>query len=67
MYILELNKVPMYEFYYDYIKRRFGNKQVSLFTDADSFVILTVLVRTKKCLILVTFLLTHNIRKMQTH
>ena len=26
MYILELNKVTMYEFYYDYIKRRFGNK-----------------------------------------
>ena len=38
MRILELIKVQMYEFHYDYIKNKYGNKLRLLFTDADSLV-----------------------------
>ena len=36
MSILELSKVPMYGFYYDYIKHKYGNKSRLMFTDTDS-------------------------------
>ena len=36
MCILELNKVLMYEFHYDYIKNKYGNNSRLLFTDTDS-------------------------------
>ena len=36
MCILELSKVPMYEFLYYYIKFKYGNKSRLLFTDTDS-------------------------------
>ena len=36
MCILELIKVLMYEFHYDYIKSRYENKSKLLFTDVDS-------------------------------
>ena len=35
MYILELSKVLMYEFHYDYIKNTYGNNSRLLFTDTD--------------------------------
>ena len=34
--MLELSKVFMYEFYYDFIKNKYGNKLSLLFTDTDS-------------------------------
>ena len=36
MCILEINKVLMYEFHYDYIKNKYGNKLKLLFTDTAS-------------------------------
>ena len=36
MCILELSKVLMYEFHYDYIRNKYGNNSRPLFTDTDS-------------------------------
>ena len=38
MYILELNKVLMYKFYYHYIKNKCGNNSRLLFADIDSLI-----------------------------
>jgi len=35
--ILEISKLIMYQFYYDYLKPKYGNKCTLLFTDTDSF------------------------------
>ena len=35
MCTLELNKVLMFEFHYDYIKNKYGNNSRLLFTDTD--------------------------------
>ena len=36
MCILELSKVLMYEFHYDYVKNKYDNKSKLLFADTDS-------------------------------
>ena len=60
MYILELSKVLMYEFQFDYIKNKYDNKSKQLFTDTDSLmyeikteISMTILAAIKKSLILV--------------
>ena len=36
MFILDLSKVLMYEFHYNYIKTKYGNNSRLLFTEIDS-------------------------------
>ena len=36
--ILEFSRVPLYEFHYDYIKNKYGNKSRLLFTDTERMV-----------------------------
>ena len=37
--ILEISKIIMYEFWYDFVKNKYGNKARLYYTDTDSFVI----------------------------
>ena len=39
--ILEISKIIMYEFWYDYVKNKYGNKARLCYMDTDSFVIST--------------------------
>ena len=62
----------MYEFHYDYIKNKYVNNSKILFTDSLMYEIKTdmfmkILVRIKKCLILVIIQLSQNIRMTQTN
>ena len=58
MCILDLSKLLMYKFHYDYIKNKYGNNSRPLFTDTDSLMyeiktgdVYKILVTIKKCLI----------------
>ena len=37
--ILELSKILMYEFWYDYVKPKYGKKEKSCYMDTDSFIV----------------------------
>ena len=39
LYILEISKIIIYEFWYDYVKSKYGNKARLCYMDTDSFVI----------------------------
>ena len=39
--ILELSKILMYEFWYDYVKPKFGDKSKLCYMDTDSFIVYT--------------------------
>ena len=69
---LELSKVLMQEFHYDYIKNKRGNNSVLLFTDNDCLMyenktldVMNILAMIKKCLTLVIIQLNQNIMIIQ--
>ena len=72
---LDLNKVLMYEFCYDYIKNKFGSKSEFLFktiiilivwcTKSKPKMIIKALARIKNCLILVIIQLSQKIMMIQ--
>ena len=37
--ILELNKILMYEFWYDYVKPKYGEKSKMCYMNTDSFIV----------------------------
>ena len=37
--ILELSNIKMYEFWYDYVKSKYGNKVNLCYMDKDSFIV----------------------------
>ena len=37
--ILDLSKTVMYEFWYDYVKPKYGKKAKRCYTDADRFIV----------------------------
>ena len=39
--ILEINKIAMYEFSYDYMKTKYGEKTKLCYVDTDSFIVYT--------------------------
>ena len=38
LWILDLSKILMYEFWYDYVKLKYGEKWKLCYMDADSFI-----------------------------
>ena len=71
MCMLELGKVLIYEFHYDYIKNKYYSKSKLLFKDTDSLMykpedVYEALVVIKKCLISVIIRLSQSIMKIQT-
>ena len=67
MCILDLSKVLMYEFHYDYIKNKYDSKSKLLFRDTDSFMyeiktedVYEDFRSDKKCLISVIIQLSQN-------
>ena len=71
--IIELSRIPLHEFYYGYIKIKYGNKLRLLFKDTGSLVyeiktkiFMKILVRIKMCLLSVIILVNQNIKMIQT-
>ena len=71
---LNVSKVSMCDFHNDYIKNKNGSNSRLLFSDTDSLmyeiktkIFMRILVRIKKCLMLVIFQLSQNIIMNRTN
>ena len=51
MSILDISKILMYKFWYDYIKPKYGDRAKLCQTDTDTFIIFIKTEGTKKCAI----------------
>ena len=74
MCMVDLSKALMYEFHYDYIKNKYGNKSRKLFKDTGSLLyeietenVYDNFSYNKKCLVLLFTMLSQNITIIQTH
>ena len=66
MCVLKLSNVSIYKFHFYYIKNKYGNKSMLLFTYIDSLVY-KIESKNVDSLIWVITLLSQNITKIQTH
>ena len=62
--ILEINKILMYEFWYNYIKPKYQNNAKLCYMDTDSFIIS---IKTKILLMMLMKDLTHQIMSVIDH
>ena len=70
MHLLDLKKILMYEFHYDYVENKYGNNSRLLFTDTDKLkpkMFMKILARMKNCLILAITLLSQNTMMIKTN
>ena len=44
--ILKLSKIVKYEFWYDYVKLKYGKKTKLCYMDTDSFIVYIIFIRT---------------------
>ena len=66
--ILEISKILMYEFWYDYMKPKYGNNAKLCYMDTDSFIMsIRMKIFTKTLIMMLKKDLIHQIMKLIDH